>query len=261
MRTIFLPLLVLFPLVLALPATARVPKGLSDLLEKKTFAGPQGGSLPYRLLKSDHPEEGKTYPLVVFLHGAGERGSDNEKQLTHGVAEFARADNRKKYPCFLVAPQCPAGQGWVNVNWGAASHRISAKPARNGALVLELIDALRKEYPIDPNRIYLTGLSMGGYGTWDLLMRRPELFAAAVPICGGGDDSEAAKIAKIPVWVFHGARDQAVKVERSRTMVAALKKAGGQPRYTEYPDVAHDSWVPAYRTPELMEWLFAQKKE
>lgn len=127
-------------------------------------------------------------------------------------------------------------------------------------LVLELIASLQKEYRIDPKRLYITGLSMGGYGTWDVLARYPDLFAAAVPICGGGDESTAARIAKIPIWAFHGALDTAVKVERSRNLIAALEKAGGKPLYTEYPDEAHASGVPAYRAPVMMEWLFAQKK-
>jgi predicted peptidase len=240
-------------------AAPMIPKELSDQLDRKTFTGAKGGTLLYRLMKPEPCEEGKLYPLVVFLHGAGERGKDNEAQLVHGVAEFARPDNRKKYPCFLVAPQCPAGKSWVDVNWGAAHHTMPTDANEQGRLVLELVEGLPKELPIDRKRIYLTGLSMGGYGTWDLLMRRPELFAAGVPICGGGDEKEAGRIAKIPIWVFHGTLDGAVPVSRSRNMVEALQKAGGHPLYTEYPDEGHASWVPAYRAPAMMRWLFAQK--
>ena len=128
-------------------------------------------------------------------------------------------------------------------------------------LTLELLDALPKEFSIDRKRIYVSGLSMGGYGTWDILARRPEHFAAAAPVCGGADEATAAKIAKIPVWAFHGAKDTVVKPSRSQNMIAALKKAGGTPKYTEYPDEGHGSWCPAYRNPELFKWLFAQKKE
>src|SRR5262249_52824913 len=113
----------------------------------------------------------------------------------------------------------------------------------------------------DQKRIYVTGLSMGGYGTWDVIGRRPDLFAAAVPVCGGGDETQAATIARVPIWAFHGARDGVVKPARSWNMVAALKKAGGHPGYTEYPDVGHDSWVPTYRDPVLFQWLFAQKRK
>ena len=119
---------------------------------------------------------------------------------------------------------------------------------------------MQKEYSIDPQRIYLTGLSMGGYGTWDLLARKPDLFAAGVPVCGGGDESTAGKIAKIPIRVFHGDKDNSVPVARSRTMVEALKKAGGHPKYTEYAGVGHNPWDKAYADPKLMNWLFKQKK-
>jgi predicted peptidase len=261
MRTAVTWLSPLLLLALAATACAAPSKRVSAMLDKKTFTGPKGGKLPYRLLRPDPYEDGKSYPLVVFLHGAGERGNDNEAQLIHGVPEFDKPENRKKYPCFLVAPQCPAGKKWSDVDWSSDVSRLPPEPSGPGALVLQLIDALRKQYRIDAARIYLTGLSMGGYGTWDLLMRRPDLFAAAVPICGGGDETQAAKIAHIPVWVFHGTLDNAVKVQRSRHMVAALEKAGGRPRYTEYPDERHASWVPAYRSPAMMKWLFAQRKD
>jgi predicted peptidase len=225
-------------------------------LEKKVYTDAKGHQLPYRLLKPAKIEPGQKYPLVLFLHGAGERGDNNEAQLIHGVPEFAKAKNREKYPCFLIAPQCPKGQRWAN--W--SERKLVDQPTEPMRLVIALLAQAQKEYPIDPQRIYVTGLSMGGYGTWDLISRYPDQFAAAVPICGGGDEGQAAKIAQIPIWVFHGAKDPAVKVERSRTMVAALKKAGGHPKYTEYPDVEHDSWVPAYKDAEMMEWLFAQKK-
>jgi len=123
-----------------------------------------------------------------------------------------------------------------------------------------LIEALCKEYPIDKGRIYLTGLSMGGYGTWDLISRRPELFAAAIPVCGGGDPAQAEKLAKLPIWAFHGDADPLVPVERPRDMIAAIKKAGGEPKYTEYKGVGHDAWTPTYRDSKVLDWLFEQKK-
>jgi predicted peptidase len=247
-------------LLLALPAAgADDPKEGLKLLEKRTYTDPAGKTLLYRLLKPEGYDPAKKYPLVIFLHGAGERGNDNEAQLKHGVKEFVKSDVRKKYPCFLIAPQCPTRQVWAGLEGGFGSHKQAAKPSEPGRLVLELIGAMQKEYSIDPNRIYLTGLSMGGYGTWDLLARRPKLFAAGAPVCGGGDESTAEKIANIPIWVFHGDKDTSVPVARSRTMVEALKKAGGHPKYTEYPGVGHNSWDKAYADPELMKWLFAQK--
>lgn len=219
--------------------------------EAREFKG-----LKYRLFKPE-AVEGKI-PLVLFLHGAGERGDDNAAQTKHGVKAFVA--RQAMNPHVLVAPQCPKGKKWNDVDWHAPTHKTPEAPSEPMALVMELLDVLPKELPIDPKRIYVTGLSMGGYGTWDLLTRRPELFAAAAPICGGGDETSAAKIAKIPQWIFHGDKDGVVKPERSRNMVEALKKAGGEPRYTEYPGVGHDSWTPAYKDPALFEWLFSQKK-
>lgn len=230
-----------------------------SLLEKHEFKYKDGKTIPYRVLKPENIDPKMKYPLVLFLHGAGERGNDNEKQLVHGVAEFAKAENRKKYPCILVAPQCPTGQGWSD--FLAKQPKADKEQSGPGAAVVDLVCGLTYSLPIDCDRVYITGLSMGGYGTWDIITRNPTFFAAAVPVCGGGDPSKADKIAKLPIWVFHGAKDKAVPVERSREMVEALKKAGGQPKYTEYPDVGHDSWVPAYKDPEMMDWLFAQKRK
>lgn len=249
--------------LLALPCCLLLGTALraADLpLEKRVYKDANGKTLPYRLLTPAHAEPGHTYPLVIFLHGAGERGGDNEKQLVHGVPNFAADENRKKYPCYLIAPQCPEQQKWSDVDWGADRTALPPRPSESARLTLELIDALRKEFPIDPRRIYLTGLSMGGYGTWDLLARHPEVFAAGVPVCGGGDEATAPTIATIPIWAFHGGKDTVVKPERSRRMIEAIKKAGGTPKYTEYPTVGHDSWVRAYRDPALMEWLFAQRR-
>jgi predicted peptidase len=139
---------------------------------------------------------------------------------------------------------------------------MAEKPAEAMRMVLELVGALQMEYSqIDPKRIYVTGLSMGGFGTWDVIQRKPDLFAAAVPICGGGDVSKAEKIALIPIWAFHGAEDLLVLPKWSRDMINAIRKAGGNPKYTEYPGVGHQSWIKAYSEPELFIWLFSQKKD
>jgi predicted peptidase len=262
MKTITVALL-LGALLAAEPPVTRVKprEGTRDMLEKMIYTGADGKTLPYRLLKPLNYDPKEKYPLVVFLHGAGERGDDNDKQLLHGVPEFLTAENRKDYPCFLIAPQCPEGKKWVDVDWSAESEVQPKEPSESMRLTLGLIDQMQKDYPIDAKRIYVTGLSMGGYGTWDVIARKPDLFAAAVPICGGGDETTASKIAKIPIWAFHGAKDPAVNVSRTRRMIAALKKAGGEPKYTEYPDEGHASWVPAYKDAAMMKWLFAQKKE
>jgi predicted peptidase len=245
----------------ALSARAEPKEGSTDLLEKKTYTDADGKKLPYRLLTPPNYDPKAKYPLVVFLHGAGERGDDNQKQLVHGVPEFLTKENREKYPCFLVAPQCPEGAKWVEVDWSADSHVMPKESSEPLRLTFGLIDALQKDYSIDPKRIYITGLSMGGFGTWDAIARKPDLFAAAVPVCGGADEKTAERIAKLPIWAFHGAKDGAVKPSRSRNMIAALKKAGGDPKYTEYPDEGHASWVPAYKDADMLKWLFAQKRE
>jgi predicted peptidase len=242
-------------------AFAAVRARADDDYEALVFKTDDGQTLSYRLLKPKDYDAKKKYPLVVFLHGAGERGSDNKAQLIHFVPIFVSPENREKYPCFVLVPQCPSGEKWSDVNWGASTHGQPEKASKSMALTIQLIGQLEKQYSIDAKRRYIGGLSMGGYGTWDAIVRYPEMFAAAVPICGGGDETKADAIAKLPIWVFHGAKDGAVKPERSRNMVAALKKAGGSPKYTEYPNEGHGSWVPASKEPELLPWLFAQKRE
>jgi predicted peptidase len=232
----------------------------ADDYQPHVYKSADGQSLPYQLLKPSGYDPQKKYPLVLFLHGAGERGTDNHAQLTHVARIFATPENRRTYPCFVLAPQCPPERKWAEVDWSAMHHKTPEKPSIPLALAMEVIAQLQKEYSIDAKRLYVMGLSMGGYGSWDAISRYPETFAAAVPICGGGDEDKAPAIAKIPVWVFHGDHDGAVKVERSRNMVAALKKAGGSPKYTEYPGVGHDSWVPASKEPELLPWLFRQTR-
>ena len=239
---------------------ARAQEDWKAMLEKKTFTDKDGKTQQYRLMKPDNYDPQTKYPLVLFLHGAGECGKDNEKQLVHGVAEFAKEGNRKKHPCFLIAPQCPNMKlGWSDFR---AKPGTSAKgQSEPGRLAVELVESIQKEYSIDPNRLYITGLSMGGFGTWDIITRHPDMFAAAVPICGGGDPTKADKIAKLPIWVFHGGADNVVNPERSREMVEAIKKAGGNAKYTEYPKVGHNSWVKAYQDADMHNWLFEQKRK
>ena len=229
-----------------------------EMLEKHTYADKDGNKLPYRLLKPEDYDPQKKYPLVLFLHGAGECGTDNKAQLKNSVVEFTKEENRKKRPCFLAVPQCPS----MKVGWSDFRSKTPGKaPSDAARLALEIVAELQKQYSIDPNRLYITGLSMGGYGTWDIITRHPDMFAAAVPVCGGGDPSKAEKIAKLPIWVFHGAKDPVVPPARSREMVEAIKKAGGEAKYTEYPDVQHNSWVKAYQDADMMAWLFEKKKK
>ena len=247
----------LFALAMTTPTLSAADQ--RDRYEARTFTDGAGKKLNYRLLRPKGYDAKKGYPLVLFFHGAGERGSDNKVQLIHGMNEFAANEIMVKYPAFVIAPQCPEGKQWVDVPWSADSHTMPEEPAEPVRQSLDLIAALQKEFSIDKSRIYVTGLSMGGFGVWDALQRRPDLFAAAVSVCGGGDTALAEKIKDIPVWAFHGAEDEAVKPKRSRDMIAALKKAGGNPRYTEYEKVGHNSWEKAYGDAKMYAWLFAQK--
>ncbi|HEX6962884.1 MAG TPA: dienelactone hydrolase family protein, partial [Lacipirellula sp.] len=216
------------------------------VFEARTFDGDGDVRLPYRLLKPLDYDPEQPYPLVLFLHGAGERGDDNAKQLVHGGRNFAEEAMRRRHPAFVVFPQCPAGQKWVEVPWDARAHKAPEDPGDAMRAAFALLNALQEEFSIDADRIYGVGLSMGGYGTWDILQRKPELLAAAIPICGGGDPDLAAGFQSTPVWTFHGDADPVVPVARSRGMVEALKAAGGQPIYTEYEGVGHDSWTQTF---------------
>ena len=229
-----------------------------DLFDKLIYIS-ERDTLPYRLLKPVNPQAFDKFPLVIFLHGAGERGNDNEVQIKHITELFLDERNRGKYPCYVVAPQCPKGKWWADFTGKGANATLSKTPSTPMKMVIGLIEDILKQFPIDESRIYVTGLSMGGYGTWDLIARYPEKFAAAVPICGGGDVKTASKIKHIPLWAFHGALDEIVTPSQSRRMIKALHDAGGLPGFTEYPDVGHNSWVHAYREPHLMHWLFKQK--
>jgi predicted peptidase len=236
-------------------------KSAADQPEARVFTDSAGAKMPYLLLKPKGFELNKAYPLVLFYHGAGERGDDNHSQWRNGVEVFQRPENREKFPCFVVAPQCPVKKQWVNVPWGADSEVQPAEPSAELTLSLQILRSVEQEFNIDRNRLYVAGISMGGYATWDVITRYPDLFAAAVPVCGGGDEKQAAKIKDLPIWAFHGGEDKTVKTIRTQNMIAAIKAAGGNPRYTQYPGVGHGSWGPAFKEPQLLAWMFEQKRK
>lgn len=221
----------------------------------------RGQDLPYRQLSPESLAPDTLYPLVVLLHGAGERGIDNQKPLVHVAGLFSNPANRRKYPCFVLAPQCAADEQWVDRPWNFPDFVQPLHPSRNLASAMQLLTQTVRDYPVDPKRIYIIGLSMGGYGTWDAITRFPEFFAAAVPICGGGDVSKAATLTHLPIWTFHGSEDTVVPVELSRKMCNAIQQLGGNCRYTEFPNTGHNSWTPAAEHPDLLPWLFAQQKD
>jgi predicted peptidase len=218
-------------------------------------------TLQYRMLFPDADNMQK-YPLVIFLHGSGERGNDNEAQLKWGAQNFATDEAMSMHPAFVIAPQCPEKEGWSNFDGRDKSTDLKLKPTPSKVmgLVIDLVHEMVKKFAIDTNRIYITGLSMGGFGTYDAIERYPDLFAAAVPVCGGGDVSKAPLIAKMPIWIFHGAEDPAVNPAFSVSMLEALVKAGAHPGFTQYPSTGHFSWLAAYKDQLMMEWLFRQHK-
>lgn len=241
-------------------------KATDVFLEKSlSFTGGefQDEELAYRLMPPANPEAGKTYPLVVFLHGAGERGTDNAAQLKYLPTLMAQPHWRERFPCYVLAPQCRPDHKWVEVDWSLPeTHAMPEQPGDMMAFAIQAIDKTLADEQIDRSRIYLTGLSMGGYGSWDLAMRRPNFFAAAAIVCGGADNSRVTALKNLPLWVVHGDADKVVPVERSRKPVQLLREAGANPVYVEYPGVGHDSWNPSYSDNDgLVPWLFRQQQQ
>ena len=214
-------------------------------------------ALPYRQLVFNADREGK-FSLLLFLHGAGERGNDNECTKKNAVGKISQyiLDNRLKV--VLLIPQCPKEQRWIGAPWSAMSHKMTAEPSRPLAAALALLDAKCSEFDVDPAQIRVCGISMGGYGTWEAISRRPGFFAAAFPVCGGGDEEQAPKLKDMNIVVFHGAIDPTVPVERSRNMVAAVRRAGNdRVLYVELPGVKHNSWEIAFGDRSAMDKFFA----
>ena len=237
-----------------------------QVYEAKLFEH-QGDTLPYRILLPKDYNPQKTYPLLVVLHGAGERGNDNEAQLVHGSYLFQTDQFRAKYPTIVVFPQCPKDSYWANV---IIDYELNLEKKYNYAKSLpinpqlEMVEALmvflEKNYRIDPTRRYVGGLSMGGMGTFELVSRNPDYFAAAFPICGGANPNWAPLLQKTPLWIFHGEQDDEVWAEHSKRMYRALKKVDAPVKLTLYPEVKHDSWHNAFADPDLLRWLFSHQK-
>lgn len=232
--------------------------------ERRIFRSPQGDSLQYRLLRPEGERPGKRYPLVLFLHGAGERGSDNEKQLTHGGQMFLNPVNRERYPAFVLAPQCPETGYWAYPA-RPTSFLPAAMPFHEPVppvfqILKELVDTYLTLPEVDTSRVYIIGLSMGGMATYDLVIRYPDVFAAAIPICGTVNPARLKPAKPVAFRIFHGDADNVVPVEGSRQAYQALKRAGASVEYIEFPGCDHGSWTPAFRTPDFMEWLFKQQK-
>lgn len=237
---------------------------LVNRFQAQTFSAESGGTLPYRLFTPAPAAPQRKLPLVILLHGTSGRGTDNAGQFTGGSALgatfFSSAKNQEQFPCMVLVPQCPPDDQWARTDYRSDRYDQPPDPGPTMRLLIGLIRSTISGLPVDADRIYVVGNSMGGYGAWDLVTRETEAFAAVVPICGGGDVSRAAGLAPLPVWIFHGETDPIVDVGHSRRMVAALRQAGGKPRYTEYAGVGHDIANRVYQEAGLAQWLFAQKR-
>jgi predicted peptidase len=265
MRSIKILLAVMLGICLALPVFSQTPD--PSAFDRGSFIN-KNDTIPYRILFPKNFDPKKKYALLFVLHGAGERGNNNVSQLAYGTPLFLNDTIRAKYPAIVIFPQCPANSFWSNVKIGKdAAGKITWTFIEGGdptvamkgllGLVAQMLD---KPY-VDKHHMYIGGLSMGGMGTFEILRRKPELFAAAFTICGG-DNTLNAKIyaKKVPLWIFHGAKDSVVPFDHSQVMVNAIKAAGGDPKFTVYPNDDHNSWNDAFAEPDLIPWLFAHKK-
>lgn len=255
-------------ILLCMTVTSHVTAQDLSLFEKKEFVSSRGDTLLYRVLYPANYDPGRKYPLILVLHGAGERGNDNEKQLVHGGKLFLADSNRIKYPAIILFPQCPQNSYWSSVKidrttqpltiaFDYASSQIT--PPLNSAI--ELTRSYINDGKADRRRVYVTGLSMGGMGTFEAVYREPKLFAAAAPICGGGDTKAYSKqSARVPFRIFHGADDAVVSVDLSRAMVGRLKELNASVQYVEYPDVNHNSWDNAFAEPDFLGWFFGNRR-
>ena len=230
---------------------------VSEVFELKGY-----GSLPYNILFPEDYNGKREYPLVFFLHGAGERGNDNKSQLKHIAPFLSSTENRAKFPAILVFPQCPTKDYWASVDrsngeWNVGS---SDRPTAAGLKAEKLLEDIIKRYQVDEKRVYLNGISMGAFGTYSILARCPEKITAAIAVSGGGDANNAVKYKEVPLKIFHGKKDSVVPVALSRNIASELERLKAPFSYMEYPDMDHNIWDNVYKNPETLTWLFSQSK-
>jgi predicted peptidase len=241
-------------------AIALLPLSLNaaDFLTR-VYTASDGKTLPYRLLVPEHYDSHIKYPVILFFHGSGERGVDNKAELSQGVPNFTTPADCAKFPCFVIVPQCPPNDKWADIPPDDFTGVLPPQPGQPMQLALKILDSVNAEFGTDTNRIYVMGLSLGGFGTWDCVTRFPERFAGAVPVCGGGYPTAiTAANARVPVWAFLSSDDPAVPPLRSIHMIEAMIKMGGHPKLYVYGGLGHGSWGKAFSEPELLPWLFAQ---
>lgn len=260
-------------LIMGNPGTAsNSDPPIEDLFEAGSFASSLiEFDLPYRLLKpqTGTQNDSQKYPLVIQMHGAGFRGSDNLRPLTQSISQsWLNPQLRQRHPSFVLIPQCPAGSYWINYPRDNLSEFDVTILTYNPLMevVMDLLQSVIKEYPIDENRIYIIGNSMGAFATWYLIAKHPDQFAAAIALCGSGDPRLAYNLIHLPIWAFHGEEDPTIPVEGSRKMIDAIREAGGSPAYKEFADMGHNisrrvlsEWN-ADGIPVVYEWLFEQNR-
>jgi len=283
MKLIKIKIFILLWLSGTLHVLAQDENSIAKKFEKRSHTF-KNTTLPYRIFVPEDYDSNKSYPLILCLHGAGERGIDNEIPITkHSLAvSWANPEIQKKYPSIIVVPQCPKKMKWSYVDWGKGSYKIDTIPIGNEMLtVVDLLDTILQKFNIDEKRQYVTGLSMGGYATWDIITRYSRRFAAAIPMSGAGDPTKAWLFENLPIWSFHNTNDQIVPVQGSREMVEAMENSGikvvktiDMPEkklnkqlkkkeihlYTESPEGNHGPWEIWYYNSNLHDWLFLQSK-
>lgn len=246
-------------------AQAAITQGLEAFQKKMLISGKD--TLRYRILYPENYKKRKAYPLLVFLHGSGERGRDNEAQLLHGGNLFVKEDIRKHFPAIVIFPQCPSDSAWSRFRRIPNSAEREFLPNEEATvpqqLVKKLMDSLLDNGIVDERRVYLGGLSLGGFGTYDLLTRYPDYFTAAFPICGAANiPAFLERSSHVPLWIFHGGADNVVPPTTDRELFKAMMTRGVKTvQYTEYPTAGHNSWDSAFAEPKLLPWLFMQKKK
>jgi len=230
--------------------------------ESLIFIDDNGEKLPYRLFLPENYNKNIKYPLLLAFHGAGEKGDDNYSQLEPWVAAWIDKKVQRKSPCIILMPQCPQNKQWVDVPFGKGSYLISEVPMTQPMkLAKNIFDKVINEYSVDINRIYVMGVSMGGYATWNFVLNYPDIAAAAVPICGGGDPSLANRIKSLPIWAFHGDQDKTVPISGTKDMINELKRLGNNNlQFTIYKNVGHEAYDMAWKDLELVSWVFEQNK-
>ncbi|RZJ17855.1 MAG: phospholipase [Acinetobacter sp.] len=251
-------------LILCITISSAFAQDLSKFKKENFIQGLD--TLKYRILYPENFDADKKYPVVLFLHGRGESGNDNEKQLTHGSKMFLTDNFRKNFPAIVIFPQCAEGSYWSNVEIETINTKRfftfqkGGEPTKAMSLLLKLTDKVVNETYADKSRIYVGGLSMGGMGTFEILRRKPKTFAAAFSICGGDNIANAKKYKNVPIWIFHGGLDDIVNPQLSYSVFKELRKLGHEPKYTIYPKANHNSWDSAFAELALLPWLFGNKK-